>query len=165
MKWLIKWFSHQKKIISRSFLNSGTLIVNTILSTPTPLFQSPVLSLLPIYFLIILYHPLCPHSTLPIPSPLLTAHLLSYNIIPSSLPPLHSSNPQSSPYCLSTFFSYKTMYSLPPLYSSNPQSSPYCLSTFFSYNILSTPHALYSSNPQSSSYCLSPVRVSRILSK
>ena len=26
-KWLIKWFSHQKKIISRSFLNSGPLIV------------------------------------------------------------------------------------------------------------------------------------------
>ena len=27
LKWLIKWLSHQKKIISRSFLNSGTLIV------------------------------------------------------------------------------------------------------------------------------------------
>jgi hypothetical protein len=25
-KWLIKWFSHQKKIISKSFLNSGTLV-------------------------------------------------------------------------------------------------------------------------------------------
>ncbi len=30
-KWLIKWLSRQKKIISRSFLNSGTLIVIMLL--------------------------------------------------------------------------------------------------------------------------------------
>ncbi len=29
-KWLIKWLSHQKKIISQSFINSGTLIVITL---------------------------------------------------------------------------------------------------------------------------------------
>ncbi len=101
----------------------STFFSYNILSTPTPLFQSSVLSLLPIYFLLIQY-PLYPNSTLPIISPLLTAYLLSSHTI-SSLPQLHSSNLQSAYF----FFSFNFCYFYIPLIP---------FSVFFSFTSMSS---------------------------